>query len=299
MTMGHRIFDRALLTRRRERHAAVASAHDFLLHRTADDLAWRLSLIKRTFPQAVNLGARHGIVSRRLRTLPGIDLVIDADPSPSLLAQCDGPRIVADEELLPFKPRALDLVVSGLALHDVDDLPGTLAQIERSLKPDGLFLGALFGGRTLTELRTAFLEAETETTGGASLRISPFADVRDLGALLQRAGFALPVADSDTFQVAYPSALELMADLRAMGGNVLLERSRRPLRRSTLQRVVEIYAERFSRPDGRVTATFDIMTLTGWSPHASQQVALRPGAATSRLADALGVSEAGTGEKAG
>ena len=297
MSPNHLIFDRDLLTRRRERVAATATAHDFLLRRVAEDLAWRLSLITRAFPMAVNLGAHHGLVSRALRPLPGFDVVIDTETSPALLAQCDGPCLVADEEMLPFAPRSLDLVVSGLALQFVNDLPGTLLQIERALKPDGLFLGAMLGGQTLTELRQALVAAETETTGGASPRVAPFADVRDLGGLLQRAGFALPVADSDLIEVAYPSALELMRDLRGMGGaNALLERTRRPLRRTTLLRAMEIYQERFARPDGRVTASFEILTLTGWSPHTSQQRALRPGSAQSRLADALGVPEVGTGE---
>lgn len=298
MSTDHLIFDRNLLARRRERMAADATAHDFLLRRVAEDLAWRLSLITRAFPLAVNLGAHHGLVSRALRPLPGMDVIIDVDASPALLAQCDGPCLVADEEFLPFAPRSLDLVVSGLALQFVNDLPGTLVQIERALKPDGLFIAAMPGGQTLTELRQALVAAETETTGGASPRVAPFADVRDLGGLLQRAGFALPVADSDLIEVAYPSALELMRDLRGMGAaNVLIERSRRPLRRATLLRAMDIYQERFARPDGRVTASFEILTLTGWSPHASQQQALRPGSAKSRLADALGVTETGTGEK--
>lgn len=298
MTADHLIFDRALLTRRRARAATTAHAHDFLLARVAEDLTWRLSLIKRQFPTALNLGAHHGLVGRAVRALPGVAVVIDTDLSPQFLARCDGPTAVADEEALPFAPRSLDLVVSGLALQFVNDLPGALVQIERSLKPDGLFLAAMLGGQTLTELRQSFVAAETETTGGASPRVSPFADVRDLGSLLQRAGFALPVTDSEVVEVGYPSALELMHDLRGMGAtNVLVERSRRPLRRSTLLRVAEYYQQNFSRPDGRIRATFEILTLTGWSPHASQPKALEPGSATGRLADVLGVPEIGSGEK--
>jgi NADH dehydrogenase [ubiquinone] 1 alpha subcomplex assembly factor 5 len=206
-----------------------------------------------------------------------------------LLSQCDGPRLQADEEALPFAEQSLDLVVSGLALHFVNDLPGTLIQIRRALKPDGLLLAALLGGATLTELRTAFLTAEEELEGGASPRVAPFADVRDLGGLLQRAGFALPVADSDTVTVTYREPLALMLELRAMGSsNALTERSRRPLRRATLARAIEIYRERFGLPDGRVPATFEIVTLTGWAPHPSQPKPLRPGSATTRLADVLG-----------
>lgn len=296
----HEIFDRDLLVRRRNRWAREATAHDFLLRHASDDIADRLQLIKRTFPLALNLGAHHGLLSRRLRSLPGLGLMLDAESSPALLAACDGPKVAVDEEFLPFKPGSLDLVVSALSLHLVNDLPGALLQIRRALKPDGLFLAALLGGETLTELRQSFVAAEAEIEGGASPRVSPFADIRDLGALLQRAGFALPVTDSETIKVGYASALELMRELRAMGAsNVMHDRRRAFLRRATLFRAAEIYAERFSRPDGRITATFEIITLTGWAPHESQQQPLKPGSAKARLADALSTREFGTGEKPG
>ncbi len=295
----HEIFDRPLLVRRRDRHAGEAARHDFLLRHVAEDIADRLSLIKRSFPLALNLGAQHGGLSRRLRGLPQIGLLIDAETSPRLLAACDGPRVLADEEMLPFQPGSLDLVVSGLSLHLVNDLPGALVQIQRALKPDGLFLGAMLGGATLTELRQAFVAAETEIEGGVSPRVAPFADVRDLGGLLQRAGFALPVADSDDVTVAYATALDLMREVRAMGGgNILHDRRRTFLQRRTLLRAAEIYAERFARPDGRITATFEIITLTGWAPHVSQQQPLTPGSAKARLADALGVPERPTRDHA-
>jgi len=218
--------------------------------------------------------------------------------SESLLSGFDGLRVAADEELLPLRASSLDLVVSALSLQLVNDLPGALLQIRRALKPDGLMLVSLFGGMTLHELREAFALAEAETTGGASPRVIPFADVRELGGLLQRADFALPVADSETLDVSYASALHLMRDLRALGwANPLVERSRRPLRRDTLRRAVEIYQERHARPDGKVRATFEIVTLTGWAPHDSQQKPLRPGSAKARLADALGTAERPTGEK--
>ena len=294
----HHIFDRDLLARRRDRYAALATAHDFLLAHVADDFADRLSLIRRTFPVAVNLGAHHGLLSRRLRGVAGIELMFDAERSPRLLAQCDGPRVLADEEMQPLKPASLDLVVSGLSLELVNDLPGALIQIQRALKPDGLLLGAMLGGATLTELRQAFVAAESELEGGISPRVAPFADVRDLGGLLQRAGFALPVADSDTLTVAYANALDLMRDVRAIGGgNVLRDRRRSFLRRATLMRAMEIYTERFARADGRITATFEIITMTGWAPHASQQKPLRPGSASTRLADALGVPEEPAGDQ--
>lgn len=286
------IFDRELLSRRRDRFAADAHGHDFLLERVADDIAERLAIVRRTFPLAVNIGASHGIVSRRIRGIAGITDIVDVDLSPHLLARCDGLRVVADEEALPFATGSLDLVISGLALQLVNDLPGTLVQIRHALKPDGLLLAALLGGNTLTELRQAWLAAEAELTGGASPRVAPFADVRDLGALLQRAGFALPVVDSETVTVSYESPLALMREIKAMGGsNMLAARNRRPLSRRLLVRVCEIYADMFALPDGRIPATFEILTLTAWAPDASQPKPLRPGSAQARLADALGVDE--------
>jgi NADH dehydrogenase [ubiquinone] 1 alpha subcomplex assembly factor 5 len=292
VTSNHDIFDRALLVRRRERVAEGAGAHEFLLARVADDLVERLGAINRRFPVALNLGAHHGLLGRRLRQLPGIDTVIDLERVPRLLARCEGLRVRADEEVLPFRDSSLDLVVSGLALQHVNDLPGLLVQVRRALKPDGLLLAALLGGATLTELRAAFLAAEEEVEGGASPRVAPFADLQDLGALLQRAQLALPVVDSDTVTVTYADALALMRELRAMGAtNVLRARRRSPLRRATLLRTIEIYQERFGLPDGRIPATFEVLTLTAWAPHASQQKPLRPGSAEARLADALNVQE--------
>ena len=214
------------------------------------------------------------------------------EASAALLALCPPPKVQADEELLPFRDGAFDLIVSALSLQFVNDLPGALVQIRRALRPDGLFLGAVLGGLTLSELREAFMQAELELDGGASPRIAPMADIRDFGGLLQRAGFALPVADADSVTVTYDSPLALMLDLRAMGaGNVLTERRKRPLRRATLYRAVEIYADRFSAGGGRVKASFEIIHLAGWSPHESQQKPLKPGSAAARLADALGVEE--------
>jgi SAM-dependent methyltransferase len=298
--MSPLIFDRDLLVRRRDRWAAAAPAHDFLLHRTAEDLADRLSLIRRTFPVAVCVGAFHGVVSRRLRQLAMLGLVIDMEASPRLAARCDGPVVVADEEILPFRTQSLDLVISGLALQHANDVPGILAQIRRALKPDGLLLASVLGGLTLHELRQAFVAAESETAGGASPRVAPFADVRDFGGLLQRAGFALPVADADIVEVAYPDALALMHDVQAMGmSNALHERRRAFLRRDTLFRAAEIYAERFARPDGRVIATFEIITLTGWAPHPEQQQPLKPGSAEVRLAEILGDPDRPAGRRGG
>jgi SAM-dependent methyltransferase len=291
MTAPH-IFDRELLVRRRDRAAHGGGLPDFLLRRVADDIAERLEIIRRTFPVALNLGAHHGLLSRRIRSLKSVGDVIDAERSPRLLGLCDGPAVLADEETLPFAPASLDLVVSGLALQLVNDLPGTLAQIRHALKPDGLLLASLFGGATLRELREAWILAEDEIAGGASPRVAPFADVRDLGALLQRAGFALPVVDADVVTVTYSSPLALMQDIKGMGAsNMLTDRSRKPVTRDLLSRAAEIYVERFARADGRVPATFEILTLTAWVPHESQQKPLRPGSAEARLSDALGVAE--------
>lgn len=286
------VFERALLRRRRNRFAAGAREHDFLLERVADDIAERLALVRRAFPLAVNLGAHHGLLARRIAGLGGIERIINVDASTALLAQCPGLKVVADEEALPFAAASLDLVVSGLALHLVNDLPGTLVQVRRILKPDGLLLAALLGGQTLQELRHAWLLAEAEITGGASPRVAPFADVRDLGALLQRAGFALPVVDTETVTVTYATPFALMQELKAMGAsNALVARRRHPVTRRLLARAAEIYAECYAQADGRVPATFEILTLTAWAPDESQPKPLQPGSATARLADALGVSE--------
>jgi SAM-dependent methyltransferase len=284
------IFDRALLRQRRQRVAATMEDHGFLLDRVADDLRDRLAVVRRQFPAMLDLGTPHAGLAQRLGALPGTTLVVASEPTPAPHPHIQ--TVAADEEALPFKEASFDLVVSGLSLQFVNDLPGTLAQVRRALKPDGLLLGAMMGGATLTELRQSFVAAEAELDGGASPRVAPFADVRDLGGLLQRAGFALPVVDADIVTVAYATPLHLMRELRAMGaGNVLVERARRPLKRATLMRACELYQQRFSRPDGRVLATFEILTLTGWAPDPSQQQPLKPGSAKVRLADALGVKE--------
>jgi len=287
-----RIFDRALLAQRRRRAAPDATAHEFLLERVADDLAERLAIVRRQFPLAANIGAYHGVVSRRIRGIAGVERIVDVDATESLLRYAPDMRLLADEEALPFADASLDLAVSALSLHLVNDLPGALVQIRRALKPDGLLLASMLGGASLNELRSAWLEAEAEVSGGASPRVAPFADVRDMGALLQRAGFALPVVDSETVTVTYADPLALMRDIKGMGAsNMLHARRRTPVTRGLLLRAAEIYAERFAGAGGRVPATFEILTLTGWAPDASQPQPLRPGSATARLADALGVKE--------
>lgn len=290
--MSSQVFDRALFRRRLA--AALANGYpDFLLARCADDLAERLSAVLRRFGVAADLGSALPLAAPVLRQ--------KADEVLRLAeAAGAGADIVGDLEALPFAAASLDLSASLLALHAVNDLPGALLQIRRSLRPDGLFIGCLLAGQSLTELRQSLLAAEVEVSGGASPRVAPFADLRDLGSLLQRAGFALPVVDSELVTVRYGDLFGLLRDLRAMGwANALVERSRKPLRRGVLLRAAEIYAERFSDPDGRLRASFEIVWLSGWAPHESQQKPLRPGSAKARLADALGVTEVGTGEKPG
>src|SRR6185312_13758154 len=290
------LIDRMLLRARRRRARTLGPA-TFLIDRVASDLAERLSAVLRTFQVAVDLGTPSDALRRALAASGKIANIIAAvpdarQPDKSFL------RVAADEEALPFADGSLDLVVSALALQFVNDLPGTLIQIRRALKPDGLFLAALAGGDTLTELREAFAAAESEVEGGVSPRVAPLVDIRELGGLLQRAGFALPVVDSERVVVRYDSALALMRDLRRMGAtNILHERQRQPLRRATFARMTEIYAERFSDPDGRIRSTFEILWLSGWVPHESQQKPLKPGSAAQRLADALGTAELPAGEK--
>jgi SAM-dependent methyltransferase len=290
------IFDRALLRLRRRRAAALGPA-TFLLDRVADDLAERLATVLRRFALAVDLGTPGDAVRNALMRLESVGSIVAADVMPD--AARGEILVAADEEALPFGDATLDLVVSALALQFVNDLPGVLVQVRRALKPDGLLLAALLGGETLTELRQSFAAAESDVEGGVSPRVAPFADLRDLGALLQRAGFALPVTDVDRVTVRYDSVFGLMHDLRRMGAtNALLARRRSPLKRATLRRMAEIYAERFADNDGRVRATFEIVWLSGWAPHPDQQQPLKPGSAKARLADALGTPEISTGEKA-
>jgi SAM-dependent methyltransferase len=298
MSQGPIIFDRRLL-RARQQRARSLGPETFLLDRVAEELAERLTAVLRRFERAVDLGTPTDTVAQALAASGKVETIIAATPD---AAQRDAsfPRVAADEEALPFADGSLDLVVSALALQFVNDLPGTLIQIRRALKANGLLLAALIGGESLNELREAFAQAESEIEGGVSPRIAPFADLRELGALLQRAGFALPVVDSDRLTVRYQSVLALMRDLRRMGAtNALSERRRSSLKRATLARMAEIYAQRFADADGRLRASFEIVWLSGWAPHESQQKPLKPGSAARRLADALGTREIPTGEKPG
>jgi SAM-dependent methyltransferase len=300
-----RLFDRHLHARRLARAAAHFGGAGFLKRRAAEDLVERLEAINRRFESAADLGARDGAFARALAASPAREKVgrlIQCDQSPAMLAAAAaagarGPRLAADEERLPFAPGALELIVSSLALHWVNDLVGALIQVRRALAPDGLFIGAMLGGATLTELRRSLLAAEAELRGGAGPRVSPFAEAVDGAALLQRAGFALPVADTDIVTVRYDHPLRLLADLRAMGEtSALVDRPRTPLTRGLLTRTCEIYQRDHGGADGKVAATFEIITLTGWAPHPAQPKPLRPGSARTRMADALGVVEQRAGE---
>ncbi len=292
------IFDRALLRARRRRAATLGEAK-FLLERAADDLAERLRAVKREFKLALDLGTPGGALSDALAASGQVETIVSAEPlAPSRHAR--NLALAADEEALPFKDESFDLIASAFALHWVNDLPGTLVQIRRALKPDGLFIGVLAGGETLTELRQSLAAAESEIEGGLSPRVAPFVEVRAMGTLLQRAGFALPVTDVDRLTVRYRDLGGLFHDLRGMGAtNALAERRGKPLRRATLARAAEIYAERFADADGRLRATFDFLWISGWAPHESQQQPLKPGSAKMRLADALGTKEQSAGEQAG
>ncbi len=290
------LFDRDLLRRRAGRARLRGEDAFFLVRRCADDLSDRLAAVLRRFPVAADIGTPTGDAARILSTAPQVDTVVRLAPAPG---PADGADLlaVADEERLPLGPETLDLAVSLLALQGVNDLPGALVQIRRALRPDGLFVGCMLGGESLSELRRCFALAESEVEGGASPRVAPFADIRDLGSLLQRAGFALPVTDTDTTTVRYADPFALMADLRAAGAaNALVERRRTPLRRATLLRAAELYVRDFSDPDGRVRATVEIVWMSGWAPHDSQQKPLRPGSARMRLAEALGVPERSAGD---
>ena len=288
-------FDRAAVRRQRRRAAPGFAAHDFLYREVAGRLAERLGEVRREFARGLELGCR-GDAFTRAATAQGCKAgFVVAGPLAEALPGVA--RVVADEERLPFAPGSFDLIVSVLALHWVNDLPGALAQIRAALAPDGLFLAALFGGTTLHELRAALAEGEVAATGGASPRVAPMVDVADAGRLLQRAGFALPMADVDSLAVTYADAFALMRELRGMGeANALAARRRRFTGRQTMLAAAAAYARRFSDPDGRIRATFQVVYLTGWAPAPSQPRPLAPGSAQARLAEALGTRERPAGD---
>ena len=261
------VFDRAQVRRQRDRAAATLDDHDFLLVEAAERLAERLLDVKRDFPRALDLGCHTGQFARILAGRGGIETLVACDLSPRMAARAGGLALAADEEALPFAPASFDLVASTLSLHWVNDLPGVLAQVRRALRPGGLFLAVMLGGETLGALRQSFIEAELAEEGGAGPRVSPFVDLADAAALLQRAGFELPVADRDLVTVRYGEPLRLLRDLRAMGEtNAVAGRRRTPSRRATLLRALAIWRERFATADGGLPAAFHLIFLTGWRP---------------------------------
>lgn len=292
MTGAPILFDHRLLGHRRQRaRRAAIPGSDFLLSRAAADLVDRLATVSRRFEHAADIGSATAELANALTASGQVGDVVRIEE----ISEAQG-------EGLPLEPASLDLVVSALALQWVNDLPGVLAQIRRALKPDGLFLGVFIGGETLFELRDVLTTAESEIRGGASPRIAPFADLRDVGALLQRTGFALPVIDTDKVVVRYDTMFDLTRDLRAMGAtNILAARDPRPLTRAIAARAAMLYAERYSDSDGRIRATFEFVALSGWSPHESQPKPLKPGSVKLRLAEAIEgakkAAEGSSGEK--
>ncbi|GLQ08050.1 methyltransferase domain-containing protein [Sneathiella chinensis] len=284
------LFDRKVVRKHRERAVGIDwSRHGFLFAEVADRMADRLLDITRTYDLALDLGCRGGAFADALRARSLASTVIQADLAFGHVAETGGDRsVVADEEFLPFAPASFDLVGSVLNLHWTNDLPGALVQIARSLKPDGLFLGSLFGIESLQELKWCLTQAESEVSGGVHPRISPFTEVRDAGGLLQRAGLALPVTDVDTVTLKYSDPFALMRELRGMGeGNALVQRQKTLTGRRVLFRAAELYMENFADEDGLIPATFQIIYMTGWSPHASQQEPARRGSGQASLTDIL------------
>ncbi len=260
------LFNRRTVRRHRERAAARLSEHDFLFRETGERLCDRLDDVRRRFPTALDLGCRDGGLGRLIGGRGGVETIVACDLSEAMVHAARPPALVADEEFLPFAPESFDLIVSNLSLHWVNDLPGALLQVRRCLKPGGLFLASLLGGDTLHELRHALARAEADIDGGLSPRVSPFADVRDGGDLLQRAGFKLPVADVETLSVSYPDPFKLMADLRGMGeSNAVADCRKGFTSRHLLMRAAAVYAETFGGEDGRVPATFQVINLTAWA----------------------------------
>jgi NADH dehydrogenase [ubiquinone] 1 alpha subcomplex assembly factor 5 len=261
------IFDRKRLCSHRNRAATNFAEYDFLFREMAERLCDRLSCVKRKFPVALDLGAHTGILAEILGERGGIESLVQMEISESLLRRANGARVVADEELLPFAENSFDLVISMGALHWVNDLAGTLIQIQRILKPNGLFLAVVFGAQTLKELRAAFEKAEMQSRGGLSPRISPFIDVQAGGSLLQRAGFALPVIDSEILNVEYKHPLKLMRELRGMGESNCLNESEKSFTPcSLIMLAADNYLREFSNEEGRINASFELITLTGWKP---------------------------------
>ncbi len=296
---GLEVFDRRQVRLQRDRAAENFHNHDFLFREVAKRLADRLLDVKREFPLALDLGCHSGGLAAHLPEASGISTLVQCDLSPAMVRQAGATALVADEEMLPFTEQKFELILSNLSLHWVNDLPGALIQVRHALKEDGLFIAAILGSGTLMELRECLTTAELEVHGGAGPRLSPLPTLGDTAALLQRAGFAMPVADGESLTIAYTDIFQLLADLRGMGeANAVVSRRKSFTARSVLMRAAALYLERFAQADGTVPATFQVIYLHGWSPHASQRPALAPGSATARLASALETEERSAGDVA-
>lgn len=293
-------FNRKLVRHYRARRAKAIGNYDFLINWTAENLIERLDVIKRKFPTVIQLGCRHDPrIDKALIEAAECKTLVNCDLNREIVGRHTGLPVVCDEEAFPFRQAAADMVMSSFNLHSVNDLPGALIQIRRTLKPDGLFLGAFPGGKTLHELRQSLMQAELKVTGGASPRVFPFAEKQQVGALMQRAGFALPVVDSETVTVSYKSLRALLDDIRGMGeSNSLAGRPGLPVKKAVWEEAETIYHREFGDGEGRIEASFEIVFVIGWAPHETQQKPLRPGSAKIRLADALETDEKGTGEPA-
>ncbi|KAL5702580.1 hypothetical protein ACHQM5_027782 [Ranunculus cassubicifolius] len=290
-----KVFDRHLKFKQRDRAAWIMKPNDPFLDAVAENMLDRLEDCKRTFPTALCLGGSLEAIRRSLRGRGGIQKLILMDPSSDMikhLSESKDPNdsidtsfVVGDEEFLPMEENSLDAVISCLGLHWTNDLPGAMIQARLALKPDGLFLGSILGGETLKELRIACTIAQIEREGGISPRMSPLAQVRDAGNLLTRAGFALPGVDVDEYTVRYESAIELIEHLRAMGEtNALFQRSN-VLKRDTALATAAVYQTMFGAEDGSIPATFQVIYMTGWKAHPSQQKAKQRGTATISFKD--------------
>lgn len=303
MTSPPAVFDTQRLRLKRDRASALFDKFDFLKRAVSSALLERLDDVNRQFAQVLELGCHTGTLTRDLAARPGVARVVAVDPSAQMLRGLGNVDRVetlhSGLEHIDLPPQQFDLVVSAMALHWVNDLPGLLIQLRQLLKPDGLLIAGLIGGHSLIELRRSLLQAEAEVTGGAAARVAPFMDGLDGGGLLQRAGFAMPVADTDTLTVRYDGLFNLLQDLRGMGEASSLAGAVKPLRHDVLLRAAEIYAESFGLENGRVPARFDIVWLSGWSPAPHQPQPKRPGSATHSLAEAIGKTEIPAGDKAG
>lgn len=280
--------------RNRDRAASGFGDVNFLKQAAADRLADRLDIVRRHFPLVLDIGSHHGEMAKAAIASGKVDRVICADPSSGMASHTAGdmPSCVVDYDNINFCDGAFDAITSAFSMHWVNDLPGMLSRMRRWLKPDGLLLLSMAGGVSFGGLRSCLAEAESQTAGGLSPRVLPMADIRDLGGLLGRAGFGLPVADSDTLTISWSDLFHMMRELRQMGeSNALLGRATHMTRRDTMMKAATLYKDRFSTEDQRVTAEIELITLTAWAPSPDQQKPLKPGSADVNLADFLNANQ--------